>query len=109
MAKIVNIVKSLVCLAAGAAVGVAGGIAVAILVGLVSQWTHPTDPSAGSAAIIVMATAPFGLFLGLIGGAYAADRWRKHSAARGCDVRPKPRGRDAGSPDTAPERGPPPD
>ena len=79
MSRLATIGKGLACFVAGAAVGGAGGFGVAMLVGLLGQWQHPNDPSAGSGAIIVMLTFPLGVLVGIVAGAYCGDRWIKHS------------------------------
>jgi hypothetical protein len=69
--------KALVCIVAGAVIGGAGGIGVGVAVGLYAQWHNPNDPSAGSVAIIGMATFPLGVLIGIMAGALCADRWMK--------------------------------
>jgi hypothetical protein len=72
--KAIKIVLGGIC---GAFVGFALGIFAAVGLGLWSQWTHPDDPSAGSVAIVVIATAPLGAVLGaLLGGLTIAKRPR---------------------------------
>ena len=63
----------------GGLIGTAAGVAVAVGVGAFSQWRLPDDPSAGSAPIIVLLTAPLGLLVGVACGAWCGDRWTKRS------------------------------
>ena len=52
-------------------------------VGLIAKWTHPDDPSAGSAAIIVVALVPAGFLFGASwGAAIVVDRGRKPPVKR---------------------------
>lgn len=53
----------------GAAIGFGLGVAFAIGLAKFSQWQTPDDASAGSVAIVVIATAPLG---GLVGAVLAA-------------------------------------
>ena len=85
-----NFLKGLLWVVGGGIVGTAAGVAVAMGVGAFSQWRLPNDPSAGSAAIIVMLTAPLGLLVGLAVGAWCGDRWEKRRRTpEGFDVVPK--------------------
>ena len=68
------ILLGLVC---GAVFGTVLGFAGAVGLGIFSQWQHPNDPSAGSVAIVVIATAPGGCMLGAAIGAGLAARWTK--------------------------------
>jgi hypothetical protein len=63
---------------AGGLVGSIGGLAVTWAIATIAVWTHPDDPSAGSAAVIVLALFPVGLLFGAaVGGAVAVDWCRK--------------------------------
>lgn len=53
----------------GAMVGFLIGFGFPLVSALVLTWLHPDDPTAGSGAIAVIATAPFGLMLGAVIGA----------------------------------------
>lgn len=57
-------IKIIFGLACGAIVGLALGVIAATALGLWSAWANPDDPSAGSVAIVVIATAPVGAVLG---------------------------------------------
>jgi hypothetical protein len=86
--------KDLLWVVGGAVVGTAAGVAVAVGIGALSRWQSPNDPSAGSAAIIVVLTAPAGLLLGMIGGCLCGIHWEKRrSKPQGFDVVTKPGGR----------------
>jgi MFS family permease len=63
--KAAKIIFGAVC---GAFFGTAVGIAFAMCVGILAKLSFPSDPSAGSAATIVIATAPLGMLIGLIIG-----------------------------------------
>jgi hypothetical protein len=71
----VNPLKLLLGVVGGAIVGAALGMGFAMAVGLYSKWANPSDPSAGSVAIIVIFTAPVGLFLGALVGLFVGFRW----------------------------------
>lgn len=72
--KIVRVIFGVVC---GAVAGLGLGVSAAVGLGLWSQWTNPGDPSAGSVAIVVIATAPMGILLGSVfGGLTIANRPR---------------------------------
>lgn len=74
---VVTAIKIILGVICGAFVGFGVGAAAAMALGLWSQWTHPDDPSAGSVAIVVIATAPLGAILGaLLGGLTIAKRPR---------------------------------
>ena len=72
----------------GSLIGACGGgvtaIAAGMLAGLVAQLLYPNDPSAGSAAEIVILLIPIATLLGVIAGAiagwrFAARRQANHS------------------------------
>jgi MFS family permease len=74
MKKVVKIILGSAC---GAFVGFALGVVAAMALGLWSTWAHPNDPSAGSVAIVVIATAPVGAIVGAaLGGLTIASRPR---------------------------------
>jgi hypothetical protein len=64
-------------LVVGAVAGAALGIAASMALGILSQWTHPDDPSAGSVAIIVVGLFPFGALLGATTGASLVAHWTR--------------------------------
>jgi hypothetical protein len=70
----------------GGIAGAALGVAVSIAIGVVSQWTHPNDPTAGSVAIIAIALVPAGGFLGAGCGTALVVDWtakRRDNQQRG--------------------------
>jgi hypothetical protein len=72
-----NAIKMIFGVACGAVVGLALGVVAAMALGLWSKWAHPDDPSAGSVAIVVIATGPAGAILGaILGGLAIASRPR---------------------------------
>jgi MFS family permease len=63
--------------ACGGVVGLALGILGAMALGIWSEWANPNDPSAGSVAIVVIATAPAGAMAGaVLGGLLISKRPR---------------------------------
>jgi hypothetical protein len=61
----------------GAYVGLVFGFLGAMGLGLAFKWADPTDPSAGSIAILVIVTAPYGAIIGaVLGGLLVAKRPR---------------------------------
>lgn len=86
-----NIIKGLASMATGAVLGGGVGIGLASGLGIYEQWKHPEDPSAGSAAIVVMLTFPLGLLVGMMAGAFFGDRWIKRANGKsvGFDALPK--------------------
>jgi hypothetical protein len=77
MSRMTKVAKALVCILGGAAAGGAGGIGIAVAVMSWVRWRYPDDPSAGSVGIIGMMTVPLGVLIGMMGGAFCADRWMK--------------------------------
>ena len=67
--KVPAVIFGVLC---GAFVGFVFGILGAMGLGLWSKWASPDDPSAGSVAIVVIATAPLGAMMG------APARWSLH-------------------------------
>lgn len=63
-----NAIKAIFGASCGAVTGIAAGFALAIGLGLWSQWSTPNDPTAGSVAIVVIFTAPLGMLAGIILG-----------------------------------------
>ena len=61
--KVIKTAFGVVC---GALVGLGLGVVTAIALSYWSIWAHPNDPSAGSVAIVVLATAPAGMILGAV-------------------------------------------
>lgn len=55
--KPLAVILGVVC---GLVVGLALGILGAMALGIWPKWANPSDPSAGSVAIVVIATAPAG-------------------------------------------------
>lgn len=63
--------QSLLGIVCGTLSGLVAGVLVASMIGYCGRWTRPEDPSSGSGAIIVIATAPIGAISGFIlGGKY---------------------------------------
>jgi hypothetical protein len=92
-----NLLKSLAWILAGIVLGGAAGIGVAWGAGAFSRWRHPEDPSAFSAADMVIATFPLGVFLGLMAGLYCAMcQENRRRASRGFAVASKPGDRGSG-------------
>src|SRR5262245_4657521 len=58
----------------GAIAGFSLGIAIAATLGWLSTLADPTDPTAGSVAIVFLATAPIGLMAGAAFGGLAIVR-----------------------------------
>jgi hypothetical protein len=75
--RMTNTAKILVCTLVGGVIGGAAGIGVAVAVGLYAQSRSPNDPSAGSAATIIVGTFPMGVLIGMIAGVLCAGRWMK--------------------------------
>jgi hypothetical protein len=67
----------LVGFASGAVVGFAAGVLFAMGLGYWAHLSNPDDPSAGSVAIVSIATAPFGAMAGAVLGGLAMDRKRR--------------------------------
>ena len=62
----------------GAFVGAILGVLAAFCLGVFSAWVNPEDPSAGSMAIMVIATGPLGFCIGIpVGAAVALYRTPK--------------------------------
>lgn len=71
------VIRGILGVCCGLFVGTALGFAIAKAIGLIAWWTHPDDPSASSASIVVILTAPIGAVLGVIlGGLSAVKRPR---------------------------------
>ena len=72
--KALAVVFGVIC---GGFVGFVFGVLGAICLGLCFHWANPTDPSAGSIAILVIVTAPCGAMAGaVLGGFFIAKRPR---------------------------------
>lgn len=71
--KIVKIIFLIVCgLLCGAVVGTALAIGGTLALGLLMQWLHPNDPTAGSVTVISIGTVPGGCLYGAWVGAKLA-------------------------------------
>ena len=69
------LLKLIVGIVVGGVLGIAAGWLFAAGLGVYSQWQNPTDPSAGSVAIVGIFTIPIGLFFGGTIGAICGVRW----------------------------------
>ena len=71
----------------GTVLGGAAGIGVAMAAGVISARLNPQDPSAGSVAIMVVATFPLGVLFGVIVSVFAAKALlKKPPEPRGFEV-----------------------
>ena len=78
--KAIKILLGLIC---GGTLGTVLGIAVTWGFVAYSEWQNPTDPSAGSVAILGMAIVPSGSMLGMALGAVLVDRWTRKKIGSG--------------------------
>ena len=81
----------------GTALGGALGIGIAWAAMIYSQREAPTDSSAGSVGIIVVATFPLGLLAGFLAGLFAAHAFVKKPTSQGFAVMTKRTDRNAKS------------
>jgi len=70
-----RIALTLLAAMAGGFVAALTAILVSMFIGLAAQWANPADPSAGSAAEIVILLLPLSVISGFIAGGILA--WRR--------------------------------
>ena len=71
---VIRLFLGVLAIVLGGGIGLLLGLGFAAGLGMFSQWQHPEDPSAGSVAIVAIATGPLGAILGAITAAVVAGR-----------------------------------